>query len=158
HIIPLDFEGWKYFTLCEPNNGDYPDIPLPGTIYKRWREIITYDKISRISILSYGDIKGVRLRDIKAMAVTIDAVKKPGIAIGGKELRFDCDLKPGTYVEYEAGGREATVYDLYGNGRPCGVSGETPELSAGKSNVLVLGEAEGYLRAAAHLIVKGEIV
>ena len=166
HILPLNFSGWKYITLCEPNNGDFPQLladlvslskeRFVGFVHKYMREIIDYAKISQITIDFHDGAEGICLGDIKAMPVSREAVAKPGVCINGHTLRFDCDLKPGSYLEYELGMDHALVYDEYGKSQTCGVDGETPEIPSGASSVTLLGKAEGTRRLAGHIIVYGD--
>jgi hypothetical protein len=54
HIVPLSFEGWKYFSLCEENIGEYTSIEFKNNTagpYKRYREYMTYKAVSDMRIL-----------------------------------------------------------------------------------------------------------
>ena len=155
HIVHLDFTGWRYFTLCEPNNGDYPQL-VPPEMYRSFREIVDYSKISQVTITLHDGADGVCLSDMRALPVLADPVVNPGAKFNGGSVRFRCALQPGSYLEYAPGDEQAVIYDMYGNGVFCEVEGEVPELPCGRGSVRLLGEAEGSRRLSGHFVVYGE--
>ena len=170
HVIFLNFTDWKYFTLCEHNNGDYPELfhIIANTLekasdkdyhwflYKNWREMISYKLISNIKITPVGETSGVKISDIRALPLDASPVKNPGVIINGKTLTFNCELKPGEYIEYTPDSSEAAIYDVYGNKTVCGTWGELAELPEGESVVSLAGGGEGYMRLISHFIVEGK--
>jgi len=164
HIISLDFTGWRQIFLCEPNNGDFPEMTTDDGwhMYKNFREIIDYRKISEIMLTFLPDAatcampEGVCIGDIEAYPVSIEPVANPGVLFGGAEVTFDCALAPGSYIEYAPGDAEAVICDIFGVKKSCKAIGQTPELPAGESAVRLKGGAAGSRRLAAHLIAYGE--
>jgi len=159
HIIPLCFEGLKYFSLCEDNFDEYPDIEFisnKASLYARYREYMTYQAVSNLSVLLAGDCQNIFISDIHALPVISDPIINPGVEIGGESVRFDCVLKPGEYIEYKPGEAYAIRYDPCGNTREVNAIGVVGDLPHGESMVRVLGGAAGDHRLTMHLLVTGE--
>lgn len=170
HFIKVDFTGWRYFTLVETDNGEYPEIKWKGkeydesnffkNAYKEFREMVYYDEITSVKVMQSGDSRGIRLKTIKALPVKKLEIKDPSLVVNGKKITFKTKLQSGTYLEYYPNG-ECVVYDLYGNvvDKPQ-IEGELAELPKGESRVTFECENAGTedIRAIVTVITEGEIV
>jgi hypothetical protein len=96
------------------------------------------------------------MSDIHAVPVIGDPIVNPGINIGGNNVRFNCELRPGEYLEYAPGEKSAIVYDPCGNAKEVDVIGVMGVLPHGESTIHVHGEASGDHRLTLHLLVTGE--
>jgi hypothetical protein len=164
YFITLNFSGWKYFTLAELHNADYPEYEFPDCFEDenrnaiwRWNQIyrgifVSYAKLSSLRVTILGDATGVRLGDVHALPVVETPVLNPGVEVNGRRIQFSAALEPVSYIEYTPETGEAFVYDIYGNGKPCGVTGEAPILETGENMVKVFGDADGYMRMVGHMI------
>ncbi len=166
HVIPLDFTGWRYFTLCESDNGDWScmrfrgDIFDPDTIdrhYSRYRDPLRYAGIARIRILFTGSGEGVRLGDLTAGPFAAPDITEPAIRVGDETLTFRCALRPGGYVEYDPDTGEAYRYDWMGHAEKVETEGSLT-LEAGENTAVFTGAADGVRRVKCHLLVRGEVL
>ena len=140
HYVRVDFTGWRYFELIEPEGGRIEDHAWPyGGAYAIYRETLDYAQIDRLS-LWYNDLppgKEVEccLSPIKALPLVNGAVVNPSVTIGAKTLTFPTTLESGSYLEL----REGAGCKLYG---PKGdvlaeltPQGDVPTIEPGKNNV-----------------------
>ncbi|NLZ35920.1 MAG: hypothetical protein GX897_00365 [Clostridiales bacterium] len=166
NVIHLGFEGWRYFNLCECDNGDYAyvafendifDIDSKSYLWQRLREDYKYSGIARIRILFTSGGEGVYLGALTARPFKPSAIKINSLSANGATLNFNCDLTPGRYIEYDPKTGKAAIFDRLGNSDPIGVEG-TLKLTGGENEVVVNGEADGTRRVKVHLLVAGEII
>jgi hypothetical protein len=97
HVIHLDFHGWRYFTLCEHDNGEYEDIDfnydeedkiMLTDPHLRHRRPLSFDRIGHVRILFSGDSNDVYISDIRALPVSKDPVVNPAVSDGKNTLSF----------------------------------------------------------------------
>ena len=166
NVIHLDFEGWRYFSLCECDNGDYAgvafendifDIDSKDYLWQRLREDFKYSGIARIRILFTSGGEGVYLGALTARPFKPSPIKVNSLSANGTALRFDGELTPGRYIEYNPNTGKAAIFDRLGNSEPIGVEG-TLTLQSGENEVAVNAEADGTRRVKVHLLVAGEII
>ena len=165
HVIHLDYSGWRYFTLCEHDNGEYEDIAfkydeededeLTG-IHLRHRRPLSFDRIGYVRILFSGESKDVYISDIRALSVSKDPVINPAVSDGENTISFQGQINPGCYLEFNPEDNSCLVYDIYGNTTPMQFTGEAPEIHNGPFTLYWTGKASGSHRIKGHLIVYGE--
>ncbi len=165
HVISLNYSGWRYFTLCEHDNGDhthreYVNDPRKGRMidFFKYRACMDYANIGALRILYTGDPSEIYIGDICAYPVDDSPVENPSLSINGQKLCLETALSPGSYIELKPEEDSATMYDIYGNMTPVSVSGIWPEMLSGENTVCPLGEAEGSFRLKLHLVVKDDDV
>ncbi len=146
HLIDVDFEGWRYFSLVEADNGIGPAIawPVPcGDSYDEFRQNVHYKSVSTARLMVVGEPKNLRFRTVKALAVRDETAVDPTIEIDGRSLTFRGKIKNGHYLEYDPETGRASVWDSFGNlmSEP-EVSGEVPLLSNGTSKIRFSGKNE----------------
>jgi len=140
HYIIIDFLGWRYFELIEPEGERYENYEWPyGSPYAIYREAVDYSQIESLS-LWFNNLppkESVRclLSEIKAMPLEDIVVEDPTLMIGGRETIFPAKIPTGAYLEYQP----ASGCRVYGRrGEVLGevdVSGSAPFLDKGRNMV-----------------------
>jgi len=120
HYVILDFIGWRYFTLIEPEGerADEYSWPYGNHIYAIYREGIDYRQISSLS-LWYNNVKpgstvSCIISPVRALPLVRPKLGKPTIAIGGRRTTFAVEMESGWYLEY-ASPHDCVLYDGAGN-------------------------------------------
>lgn len=116
--IDLDFKGWREFILLETDNGEYKAEPFEeGThFYHTYRHGLNHSMINAVRIDMRGDTEDVRMSSLVAYEHTYEILKNPTVSIGDTSVTFECEMKSTDYIEFD--GKEARVYDRYGNSMP----------------------------------------
>jgi hypothetical protein len=164
HVVSLNFTGWRYFSLCEIDNGDYADMRFRNDIfdvdkhdslYRRYRNPFSYEGIARIRFLFTDGGDGVRLGELTAGPASLAPIANPAVRTAGGTLTFHCDVAPSQYLEYDPEKGKAFRFDSLGFPEEVEVSGSAT-LAAGENTVSFIGEAAGTRRIKAHFLVHGE--
>ena len=161
HLVKIDFTGWRYVELLEPDSGELLNYIWPSAVvgqYSLFRE--TGDM--SLCELWYNNIpagKSVRclFGPIAALPHTGYELKNPAVTVGGKTLRFPAALESGAYLELRDG--KCVKYDS--SGAPAGEvipEGEIPTLEAGENEIVFSADTGGGnpSRAEVTVIGKGE--
>jgi hypothetical protein len=160
----IDFAGWRYLELIEPESDDIPrhDWPyLPGGTYPLFHIWVSYDKIDELN-LWLGDLPAggacCDISPIRALPLKLCALRNPTITVNGKTIRFPAELQSGQYLECRSA-NECEVYDA--EGTPIAridPLGDWPDLQPGDNTITFKAEpASGRPpRAAVTLITRGE--
>lgn len=105
HYITVDFTGWRYFELIEPEGERYAEYSWPyGSGYSIYRESVNYGNVESIS-LWYNNLpqnKEVKcsLRPIKALPLASIKLINPSVTIGENTLIFPVEIESGYYLEF----------------------------------------------------------
>ena len=162
HVIHLDFEGWRYFTLCEKDTNEamlmkfnYADeveeiISRLG-YHSFYQPTPCYHLTYALFVGFTGEGKDVYIGDIKAIKPKKETVKNPSVEINGEKITFMCELEPTEYIEYN-GGDTADILDVTGKVREAKMEGTHPTLKNGNNTVLISGEANGVRRIKTYII------
>jgi hypothetical protein len=153
HYIDIDFTGWRYCLLVEPESEGIARLGWPyskrqaawgGTVpfgdvvldYNIW---VDYGHIESFNLglnnLPRGKAARCTLSPIRALPLKSIAIKNPAVTINGKTLVFPVTLESGSYIEYRSAS-ECTLYNLQGN--PAGAvvpTGEISTLAPGENTV-----------------------
>lgn len=115
YIIDTSFEGWRDFVLLESDNGDHPELPFEKGehLYHIFRSSLNNDRLTKIEILTTGDVSGVRMSSVVTYEHTYEVLKNPTVHIGDGSVMFECELMSSDFIEFD--GTEAWVIDRYGN-------------------------------------------
>ena len=125
YIIDTDFEGWREYTFVEPDNGERPDLPFDsrdGHFYNVYIHGVKPAVMTGVKVETAGDCEGVRISNIYGSRVSYEVIKNPRIKVGNSEIKFECELKSSDYIEFD--GKEALVFDRYGNSKKVFFDGE----------------------------------
>jgi len=105
HYVVVDFTGWRYFELIEPEGERYAQYSWPyGSAYSIYRESVNYSQIESLS-LWYNNLppdKEVKcsLRVIKAVPLVGAKLINPAITIDDKTVVFPTEIQSGCYLEF----------------------------------------------------------
>jgi hypothetical protein len=118
HYVTIDFTGWRYFELVEPEGQRWSDLAWPyGDAYTIYRETVDYGAIAAVSIwinrVPAGKRAEVAVGPVMALPITASSVDRPALTIGGKRVTFPVRMETGSYLDWE-GGAECTVYGQKG--------------------------------------------
>jgi len=165
HYIPIDFTGWRYFELIEPEGERFMEYVWPyGNAYSIYRENVTLTNIQTLSVwLNHLPVKETAeclISPIRALPVETIHIERPSLAAGGRTAVFPVTLAAGEYLEYSGPG-DCKHYDK--EGRMIGdvpMEGEIPELRQGDNEVVFQGKTTEnlILRARVTLFCQGEAV
>ena len=159
HLVKIDFTGWRYVELLEPDSSELLNYNWPAPVvghYSLFRE--TGDM--SLCELWYNNIpagKSVRclFGPIAALPHTGYELKNPAVTAGGKTVRFPVTLESGAYLELRDG--KCVKYDSAG--APCGEvipEGEIPTLESGENEIVFSAETGGGIPSRAEVTVIGE--
>jgi hypothetical protein len=115
HYIVVDFQGWRYFELVEPEGRRYADYAWPyGNVYSIYRENVTYSHVHALNLFVNNlPAKGkvvCHLSPIRALPTVKAKLHNPSVTVNGKRIVFPIDIESGSYLEL----RSATDCKLYG--------------------------------------------
>jgi hypothetical protein len=165
HYIPIDFTGWRYFELIEPEGERHADYVWPyGGIYAMYREHVNFGAVASVG-LWYNNLppgKEVKcfLSPIRAVPLAPSKLINPVVTIGDQSIRFPVEMPSGSYLEYLGPG-DCKLYgpkgELLAEVTP---EGGPPTLAAGPNDVKFASGTPDGLRARARVTVisQGEAV
>lgn len=158
HYIPVDFKGWRYFELIEPEGAHHADHQWPyGGMYAIYREHVAMGQVGSLGLwlneLPPGKQVECSLGPIRAIPLVNTRLVRPTIEIGGRRLVFPVEIETGSYLEFEPP-RQAVLYGPKGELlRQVEPEGELPLLESGISTIgFQCGAPEG-VSARAHVTV-----
>jgi hypothetical protein len=162
HYLHLDFAGWRYVTLVEPEGEHWAEHEWPyGNPYSIYREYPVTDAISSVSVWlndipANGSVDCV-ISEVRALPVVDTVLTRPVIQIGNTEVKLP-DISVGSYAEWDGEG----VILLYG---PDGdeisrttVEGSLPRVESGESTFAICSDNSSAGRARISVGVVGETV
>ena len=105
HYVLVDFIGWRYFELIEPEGERYAQYSWSyGDIYSIYRESVNYNNIDSLSLwynnIPKGEKVSCRLRPVKAMPLAKIKIVNPKVTIDNKEIVFPVEIESGSYLEF----------------------------------------------------------
>jgi hypothetical protein len=145
--VVLDFEGWRYFELIEPEtacllNYAWPGRPMLGGTYGIYRENSEADDQLSLFINAVPPGRGVscNIGPIKALPLTETSLRNPSVTISGKMVTFPVEMRSGQYLELR-GADDCLLYDLDGKVlRHVTPTGVIPDIAGGDNKVEVAAE------------------
>ena len=163
HYVTVDFVGWRYFELIEPEGRRWSDYQWPyGNAYAIYRESIQHQQISRLGLwqnnLPIGHRTTCFLSPIKALPLVPTRLIDPTLRIGDTTLRLPVEIESGSYLEFFS----PTDCKLYGPRgeliRTVVPQGDTVWLETGDNEIEFHCQASPGVRARAvvNVITQGE--
>ena len=140
HYILVDFQGWRYFELIEPEGERHANYVWPyGGAYAIYRESVYYANVESLNLfynnLPPKETATCYLSPIRALPTVAAKLRNPAVSVGGKRIVFPVEIESGSYLEF----RSLTDCKLYGpkgellaDVRP---QGEVPVLEPGDNHV-----------------------
>ena len=104
HYVVVDFTGWRYFELIEPEGERHSQYTWPyGDPYAIYREHVDYGHVRNLR-LWYNHLppKGKAvcyLSPIRAIPLASITLKNPAVTIDGKTIVFPIEMESGSYLE-----------------------------------------------------------
>jgi hypothetical protein len=136
HYVTVDFSGWRYFELIEPEGEQFAEYVWPyGGPYAIYRERVDYNQIEKLTVWvnnlpANGTVK-CAISPVCALPLVNARVSNPRITVGGNLLLLPVALGSGSYLEFNSPG-DCKAFGPDGNLlQEVRVSGEVPALAAG---------------------------
>jgi hypothetical protein len=104
HYVPIDFTGWRYFELVEPESRRWAQYSWPyGDAYSIYRESVNFSQVSSVSLwlnnIPPGKPVTVHLSPVKALPLLKSVLRQPTLAVNGNTVSFPIELESGCYLE-----------------------------------------------------------
>ena len=139
HYVIVDFEGWRYFELIEPEGQRYADYvwPYGASAYQIYRECVKYDQVESLGLwynnLPPNEPVTCYLSPIKALPLVRATLSDPAVTVGDRRVVFPTEIESGHYLEF----RSMSDCKLYGPQgeliREVVPQGDVPVLEAGEN-------------------------
>jgi hypothetical protein len=163
HYLVVDFTGWRYFELIEPEGERYADYQWPyGDIYSIYREAVNFGQVATLGLwfnhLPPGKPVACYLSPIRALPLVATKLVNPTLRVGEQMVRFPVEIPSGHYLELCTPGD----CKLYGpNGellREVAPEGAIPVLPPGRNDVRFHAQTPPGVspRARVTVITQGE--
>jgi len=159
HYITVDFTGWRYFELVEPEGERHADYSWPyGGIYSIYRESIRPNSVETLS-LWYNNIPPKQkvacyLSPIRALPIVPAKLRHPSVTVGGKTITFPVDIETGQFLEFR-GLNDCKLYGPKGEEiRDVEPLGDMPTLKPGTNIVTFACERETGVNPRTYVSVK----
>ncbi len=146
HYVVVDFVGWRYFELIEPEGKRWSDYVWPyGGPTVVYRESVEEVHIAELNLyfnnLPPQSAVVCFLAPIKALPIETLRLENPRLTLGGlpaqagKTLRFPVTLESGQFIEFRAPD-DCALYDPNGGVlRRFSAEGDTLVLGAGENEI-----------------------
>lgn len=178
HYVPIDFAGWRYFELIEPESDHIfdhawpyaaprtawraPATSLMGAAYPACHYWVNYDNIAGLNLwcteVPRESAMDIQIGPVKALPVKSLVVKNPTISLGGQAMTFPAELESGSYIELVSAD-DCMAYDR--QDQPIGrvvPQGAVPQLQPGEQTITFTceGTQEMLLHARVTVISRGQ--
>lgn len=164
HYVRVDFTGWRYFELVEPEGGHINDFawPYAGDAYGIYRENVDFGAIESFS-LWYNELPPngsvtCYVSPVKGLPLVKTKLIKPSVSVGGRTMTFPVEIESGSYLEYLGDG-DCKLYGPKGELLQEVVpEGGALDLASGANDVAFTASAEpaASARAMVTMILQGE--
>ncbi|NLZ64556.1 MAG: hypothetical protein GX902_12190 [Lentisphaerae bacterium] len=164
HYIPVDFTGWRYFELVEPESERFDDYSWPFGCcqYEVYRTKTNFAN-SRALFFWYNQIPRsgsveCLLSPVKALPLLEQKIVHPALSVNGQQVVFPVELSPGQYLECDSS--NCRLFDkngdFLGDVTP---QNPLPELQPGDNDLLFsCRTAPAQTRAWINIITRAEQV
>ena len=158
HYVIVDFTGWRYFELIEPEGERYAHYSWPyGATYSIYFFSVDYGHLESLSVwynnLPPGKQVTCYLSPVKALPLVKTTLSNPAITINNRTLIFPGQIESGCYLEF----RSLSDCKLYGpemellsEVKP---QGEVPVLEEGENEVSLTCDAPAGVSPRANVTV-----
>ncbi len=163
HYVIVDFAGWRYVELIEPEGERHSHYAWPyGGLYSIYRESVNDRHVDTLRLwynhLAPKATTTCYLSPIKALPLASIKIKNPAITIAGKKIVFPVEMASGSYLEFNAPS-DCTLYSPKGSPiSQVAPQGEAPVLRRGANEVTFTcdGPTDLSARAQVTVISQGE--
>jgi hypothetical protein len=156
HYLVVDFSGWRYVELVEPEGARHAEYAWPyGGAYAMYREGVHFASISRLAVytnnLPAGDRIECYLSPVRALPTARARLRNPAIAVGDRTIVFPVEVESGSVLEFRPPA-ECRVYGPSGELLEIVTPrGDVPVLAAGVNAVRFSCETTGPLQPRAYV-------
>ena len=107
HYIVVDFTGWRYFELVEPEGERHADYSWPyGNIYSIYRQSLRYSVVEALNLyynnLPASDTVTCYLSPIRALPTVNAKLRNISVSVAGRTLVLPVEIPSGCYVEFRS--------------------------------------------------------
>jgi hypothetical protein len=165
HYVLVDFTGWRYCELVEPEgerNADYVWPSLDLNCY--YRESVDYERVASLSLwcnnLPPGEGVECFVSPVKALPLEAITLRDPAITVNGQRLVFPVEIESGCYLEFQSP-EDCQLYGRKGELlRAVKPQGAAPVLAAGANQLQFDCRSAGKPnpRARVTVISRGELL
>jgi len=158
HYVKIDFTGWRYVELIEPEADRFEEYswPYARCLYQIYRSGAAFKNVVGLNLwynnIPFGRTVTCYLSPIKAVPLVKTRIFRPSVTVTGHTLIFPVEIESGCYLEFH-GRDDCRLYgpkrELIREVRP---EGDVPILEAG-DNKIMFGCAESGCRTRANLTV-----
>lgn len=140
HYVVVDFEGWRYFELIEPDAERFTDYAWPYFgWYHVYRESVNDSVVESLTIwcnhLPPEDSIAVDIRPVRAVPLQPVPLVNPRLTIGGTTVEFPIEIPSGHYLEAGPAG-DARLYGPSGEPKKeLPLDGPLPSLVHGENPI-----------------------
>ncbi len=141
YYVVVDFTGWRYFELIEPE-GERTDNytwPYGENAYALYREAVSFEHVESLGIwcnnLPRDKPVSCYLSPLKALPLVAASLPNPSVTVNGKTITFPVELECGCFIEYDSFS-ECRLYSASGDLlREIIPNGDAPVLTGGTNSV-----------------------
>jgi hypothetical protein len=140
HYVVVDFTGWRYFELIEPESDRYANYSWPyGDIYSIYRETVDYKQIEKFSVwinnLPANGTAKCYLSPVRATPLVKAKIRNPRLTVGDRTLLLPVEMESGSYLEFNSP-TDCKVFGPDGGFlQDVKIPGELPSLAAGDNRL-----------------------
>lgn len=108
HYVRIDFTGWRYCELIEPESDRVDDCrwPYSASVYGRYREVVNHAQIETLGLwmndVARGRTVTCHLSPVKAVPLVETRIVNPAVTIADKRLIFPVAIDTGGYLEFHS--------------------------------------------------------
>ncbi len=140
HYVVVDFTGWRYLELIEPEGERYADYVWPYKIYYHiYRGRIDFQQVDKLTVwvnnLPASGTATCLISPVHALPLVKAKIRNPRVSVGGRTLLFPVELESNYYLEFNPPG-DCKMFGPSGNFiRTVKVAEDVPVLEAGKNQL-----------------------
>jgi len=140
HYVVVDFTGWRYFELIEPEGERYANYSWPyGGPYEIYRENVDYRQIAEFNLwINNLPARGTTrcyLSPVRATPLVKAKIRNPRLIVGDRTLTLPVEMESGSYLEFGLPDG-CKVFGPDGSFRQdVKIGGEVPLLAAGANQL-----------------------
>ncbi|OGV68874.1 MAG: hypothetical protein A3K19_06670 [Lentisphaerae bacterium RIFOXYB12_FULL_65_16] len=159
HYVKVDFKGWRYFELIEPDAERFEEYswPYARCLYQIYRCGTAFQKMVGLNLWynnvpAGGKVK-CYLSPVKALPLVKNKLVRPAVTVNGRTLVFPVEIESGSYLEFYS----RDDCRLFGPKRePLGrvkPEGDIPLLAAGENEITFNCGASEAVRPRANVTI-----
>lgn len=141
HYVIVDFIGWRYFELLDPESERFEDYSWPygRSLYKTYREVMASGNVLGINLwynsVPVGKTVTCYLSPLKALPFMTQRIVRPSVTLGGRTLVLPVEMETGQYLELR-GPNDCRLYNSKGELlREVQPEGDIPMLEPGANEI-----------------------